>query len=476
MALPLRRLFSVEGMMGRMKPLGELPTTRDAYRDIARIALPSVLEMVLTSLIGSIDTMMVGTQGTSAIAAVGLVGQPRMLMLCLFFALNIGVTAVVARRKGEGRQADANAALRSALIAVFLLSLLMMALVIPLARPLMRLAGAMDDTVGDATDYFVILAWVLPLNALSMCINAAQRGTGNTRIVMVCNIAANLVNVFFNYLLIGGHWGFPALGVRGAAYATAIGFGVGFLLAVFALARGGHRGDFLRLSVHDRWTLDWEGTKAVFKVGGNAMIEQLMLRFGFFTYARIVAELGTSAFAAHQICAQFLSLSFTFADGVGVAGTSLVGQMLGKKRPDLSTLYGHCAQRVAMLVSVVLASTIALLRGPLVNLFISASDANADEVFRMASQVMLIVALFQPFQMSSVVFSGCLRGAGDNRYVALVMALCVAFIRPVLAWSAVNLLALGLAGAWLASLIDMTLRVILVGKRFAEGKWHAIKV
>ena len=262
--------------------------------------------MVLTSLIGSIDTMMVGTQGTNAIAAVGLVGQPRMLMLCLFLALNIGVTTVVARRKGEGRQADANAALRSALIVELLLSLVLMAIVLPLSPHLMRFAGAKDETIADATDYFNILAWVLPLNALSMGINAAQRGTGNTRIVMVCNITANLVNVFFNYLLINGNWGFPALGVRGAAYATGIGFGVGFIMALTALIRGGKRGDFLHVSFRDSWRIDPESVKAVFKVGGNAMFEQVALRFGFFTYARIVADLGTNAFAAHQICSQFL--------------------------------------------------------------------------------------------------------------------------------------------------------------------------
>jgi len=472
----LRRFFAVESIIGSIPVRGELPSTREAYQNIARIALPSVLEMVLTSLIGSIDTMMVGTLGTTAIAAVGLVGQPRMLMLSLFFALNIGVTAIVARRKGEGRQADANTTLRSAIVMMLALSAVLMALLIPLSRPLMVFAGAMPDTIDAATTYFRILAWVLPLNALSMGINAAQRGVGNTRITMYCNVTANLVNVLFNYLLIGGNLGFPALGVAGAAYATAIGFTVGFLMAVTALVRGGLRGDFLHVHLHDNWKPDRESVKGVLKVGGNAMIEQVALRFGFFSYARIVASLGTVAFAAHQICAQFLNLSFTFADGVGVAGTSLVGQMLGRNRPDLSTIYGKCSQRMAFVISLVLASTIVLMRAPLVNLFITAGDENADIVFATATQVMLIVALFQPFQMTSVVISGCLRGAGDNRFVAGVMMVCVACLRPLFAATAVFVLHLGLAGAWLASLIDMSIRVVLVMRRFAGGKWHAIKV
>lgn len=472
----VKRFFAVESLVGSTPVQGELPTTKEAYRNIAQIALPSVLEMVLTSLIGSIDTMMVGTLGTTAIAAVGLVGQPRMLMLSLFFALNVGVTAIVARRKGEGRQADANKTLRSAIVMMLALSGVLMALLIPLARPLMAFAGAMPDTIDDATTYFRILGWVLPLNALSMGINAAQRGVGNTRITMYCNVTANLVNVLFNYLLIGGNLGFPKLGVAGAAYATAIGFTVGFIMAVTALVRGGLRGDFLHVHISDSWKPDPESVKGIIKVGGNAMIEQVALRIGFFSYARIVASLGTNAFAAHQICAQFLNLSFTFADGVGVAGTSLVGQMLGRKRPDLSTIYGKCAQRMAFVISLVLASAVALLRGPAVNLFINGSGGNEAEVYAIATQVMLIVALFQPFQMSSVVISGCLRGAGDNRFVAGVMIACVACLRPLMACLAVFVLHLGLIGAWLASLIDMTIRMILVMRRFAGGKWHAIRV
>ena len=154
----LKRIFSVESMVGSARVQGELPTTKEAYRNIAQIALPSVLEMVLTSLIGSIDTMMVGTLGTTAIAAVGLVGQPRMLMLSLFFALNVGVTAIVARRKGEDRQADANKTLRTAIVMMLALSAALMALLIPLARPLMIFAGAMEDTVELAATYFRIWA------------------------------------------------------------------------------------------------------------------------------------------------------------------------------------------------------------------------------------------------------------------------------------------------------------------------------
>ena len=105
----LLRLFKVESMIKPDLVQGELPTTKQAYKDVLQIALPSIMELVLISLINSMDTMMVGTCGDAAIAAVGLVGQPRMLLMALFFALNIGVTALVARRKGEGRREPCHA-------------------------------------------------------------------------------------------------------------------------------------------------------------------------------------------------------------------------------------------------------------------------------------------------------------------------------------------------------------------------------
>lgn len=471
MAALLRSVFSVESLLPPSKRKGEIPTTKSAYRQLLQIAIPSVLELVLVSLVGSVDTMMVGSLGAEAIAAVGLVGQPRMLLLCIFFALNIGVTAVVARRKGEGRQDTANEALRTALVLIAGLGVVVTAIALPLARPLMWLAGAKEDTVDLAQTYFTIVSSVLSLNALTLCINAAQRGVGNTRITMYVNIVSNAVNIVFNYLLIGGNLGFPRMGVAGAALATLIGFVAGFLLSVYSVASRKSAGRFLHISIHNSWKPRRDSLQAIGKVGGNAMLEQVALRIGFFVYARLVADLGTIPLAAHHICMQFLNLSFSFADGLGVAGTSLVGQMMGRGRPDLSMMYGKVAQRVAMVMALCLASVLVTLRYPLVGLFTSGAEVTA-----LAVQVMLVVAAFQPLQASSVVISGCLRGAGDTRYVAGIMLVCVALIRPILTYVGIHWIGLGLLGAWCASLIDMSLRLTCVYRRFAGGKWFAIKV
>lgn len=479
---PLTRFFDIRQMLpAGTEPVEALPSNRETYGKYIHLAVPSVCEMVLISLINMMDTVMVSGIGTDAVAAVGLVGQPRMIMLSMFFALNVGITAVVARRRGEKRQDAANATVRTAIVICIALSALLMALLIPLATPLMRFAGAeAGRTLEDATEYFIIMGIALPFQALSMALCAAQRGVGNTKLTMEVNITSNLVNILFNYLLINGIGPFPRLGVRGAAIATAIGLFVGFILSLTAMLRGS-AGGFLHISRRDSWKPDGEACKALFKVASSAMVEQLAMRVGFFSYAKIVASLGTDAFAAHQICMQFMNLSFSCADGLGVAGTSLVGRMLGAKRPDMAHIYGTLAQRFSLMISLVLAACCILLRGPLVSMFIN-RDASQD-VRVMAETIMVVLGLVQPLQMLSVVAAGALRGAGDVRYTARVMLITVTLIRPILALTGVYVVGtlmgrsdIALTAAWCATLCDMSVRMVLMLRRYKSGEWHKIRV
>lgn len=477
----LKRLLAPEYLVKREHRLGDLPDGKTAYRDVMRIALPSIVEMVLMSLIGSVDTMMVGNElGAEALSSVGLPTQPRMLILSLFFALNVGVTAIVARRRGEERQEDANATLRNAMMLAFGLSLVLMLAAVAFAEPLLRLAGGdtaeNEKVFTDAVDYFRIMTYALPMNALAMCVCAAQRGIGKTRITMWVNMASNLINVFFNYCLIGGHLGFPRMEVQGAALASAIGMGAGFLLALATVITPGRYKGYLHLSIHDSWRFDKESMRSIVKVGGNAAVEQFGVRFGFFVYARILFSLGTTMYAANQICMQLLSITFTFGDGLGVAATSLVGQNLGRKRADLSMLYGKISQRFAVMISLVLGVLIVAFRYQIAGWFIGENTLNADQVVAYAASTMLVLAAIQPFQTSSVVLSGSLRGAGDNLYVALIATICVSVVRPIMAVIAVYGLHLGLTGTWIFGLSEIALRFAFFYPRFAGGKWKNKKL
>ena len=250
---------------------------------------------------------MVGTLGSYAISAVGLTNQPRLIVLALFMALNHGITAVISRRFGQKDREGANLVLRQVLLLAFGTVVILSLLGMPAAQPLLRFAGAKDDTLPYAVDYFRILLIGIPAVVLTMNINAAQRGVGKTKIAMRTNMAANLVNCCINYLLINGHFGFPALGVTGAAIATVIGNYVGLGIALASLFR---KGEFLQLDFRQSFLPNLDDLRSIFKVSGAACLEQVFLRVGFFMYAKIVAELGTDDYATHQIGMHILTAYF----------------------------------------------------------------------------------------------------------------------------------------------------------------------
>jgi putative MATE family efflux protein len=464
----LTRFFSTQYMVKAHLRLGEPTPTREAYQQSARIALPAVAEMVTIALIGMVDMAMVGRLGAYAVTAIGLTMQPRMIFLAVFFAFNVAVTAIVSRMKGNGNREAACCCVRQALLVEMLLVVAMTALSIVFAWQMMWLAGAQANTLEYAVDYFRIMSYSIVFQAISMTLCAAQRGVGNTKITMKVNIAANVIKIIFNFLLIEGIWIFPRLEVRGAAIATFISAVVGCAFAIQSVL--GNDG-FLRLSLKDNWRPNPPMLKSLCKLASGAMLEQVAFRVGFFAYARVVAGLGTNAFAAHQVAMQLMGLSWTFAEGIGAAATSLVGQNLGKKRPDLSIMYGKIGQRQAFVVSIILGSLCILGRTVFPSWFL-----HDPEIIQMTSTLIVILAFMLPIQTSHLVMSGSLRGAGDTKYVAVTMLVTVAFLRPLASLGFIYGLNMGLIGAWVAIIFDQIIRLVMIFTRFSRGKWIEKKI
>ena len=411
---------------------------------------------------------MVGTLGSYAIAAVGLTNQPRLIVLAIFMALNHGITAVVSRRYGQQDKDGANRVLRQILLLAALVVILLSALGQPTARPLLRFAGAKPDTLEHAVTYFRIILIGIPAVVLSMNINAAQRGVGNTRIAMRTNMTANLVNCCCNYLLINGHLGFPALGVAGAAIATVIGNYVGLAIAIASLFR---RDGFLQLNFRESFKPNRDDLRSIFRVSGAACLEQVFLRVGFFIYAKVVAELGTDDYATHQIGMHLLTLSFCFGDGLTMAASALVGRSLGQKRPDLAVMYGKCSQRIGICIAALLAVVFLSFARPIYMAF-----SRDPAIIAKGIPIVYMCAVITAGQISQVIFSGCLRGAGDTMFIALTSMISIGCIRPFLSWFLCYPAGLGLYGAWFGVIIDQYLRLILNGIRFGRGKWTKIEV
>jgi len=458
--------FSVNGMIRPQQVQGELPLSKEVYKNFFNVAWPSALEALLVGLVGFVDTIMVSSLGKGAIAAVGITNQPKFILLAMIFSLNVGITAIVARRKGQEDREGANHTLRVGILLSALFSLCMSILGFIFATPILKFAGAEASYLGYALDYFRVLMVSLFFTALNLTINAAQRGIGNTKVSMRTNIVANVINIIFNYLLINGIGFFPKLGVKGAAIATCLGAIVACVISVTTLLK---KESFLSIRRKGSWKINRTILDPITLVSGSAFIEQVFMRIGFLAYAVIVARLGTTAYATHLICLNILNLSFCFGDGLAVAASSLVGQNLGSNRPDLAIIYGKAGQRLSFLISTVLFIIFVGGRTFLVSLF--SSDAT---IMSLGASIMIIIAFTTHAQTSQVVITGCLRGAGDTVFVAITSMISIAVIRPLLTWVLCFPLGLGLSGAWIALCVDQFFRLIVNFCRFSSGKWTKI--
>lgn len=181
MAGVIDRLFTPKNMVAPSLVKGELPSAKQAYGKCLSIAWPSAIESVLVALVSSVDTMMVSSLGPKAISAVGVTGQPRMLMMTAILSLNMGVTAVVARRRGEGDMIGASKTLKQSLWINLMLGAIMVAISCFLTEPIMRLAGAQAEYIADSVAYFRIIMSGQFFACIGMTINARSAAAETQR-------------------------------------------------------------------------------------------------------------------------------------------------------------------------------------------------------------------------------------------------------------------------------------------------------
>lgn len=443
---------------------------KDMINQTLTMAWPSIVESFFTAAAGLIDSYMVSSMGANAVAAVGLTTQPKFLGLSLFFAINIAVSALIARRRGEKKQDRANAILISSILFVTIASIIISIVMVACSDPIMHLCGSNEDTHDMAVTYFKIIMGGMIFNCLQMVINSAQRGAGNTKITMRTNITSSIVNIVFNYLLINGHLGFPAMGIVGAALATVLGTVVACVMSILSIMR---KDGFLwlQLIIKEKIKPDWESFKSIVHLGYSVFFEQVLMRIGFMLTAIMAADQGTAAMAAHQVGMNMMGLTFSFGDGIQAAAVALIGKSLGEGKPDKAKEFGSICKRMALCIALVLACVYYFGAEPMMKMFFKEPDIVAIGVSIM--HVIILVVLFQVIQ---VVYMGCLRGAGDTLYTAIASMISVTIIRTVVSYLGGYVLGFGIVGIWMGVLADQISRFTFGSIRFKQGKWINIKI
>ncbi len=376
----------------------------------------------------------------------------------------------MARARGAGDHDLANDTLRQGLLVSMMVCVFGSLVGYLAADPLIRFMannGLSEQVIGMGVSYLKIQMAGFLTVGLSSTYTAALRGTGNSKIPMWYNIIANALNVAGNYALINGHWGCPALGVVGASLATVLGQAVATVIAVWATGCGKYYFHVRLSDFFHGFKVDSSIMGRIVKVGLPSLGEQFIMRLGIILFTRQVTALGNPAYTTHQICMNIQSLTFMLGQAMAVSSTTLVGQSLGKRRPDMAEHYSRRCSQVGILISIGLGLFFAVFGKYIVSLY-----SETAAVINASVPIMILLGLMQPIQTPQFILSGSLRGAGDTKSTAIITLVGVLILRPIIA--SFTIPAIGLMGAWLAIAADQIGRTCLVTYLYGRGKWKRI--
>lgn len=437
-------------------------------RDLIHLAWPTAMEQLLSLATQMVDMAFVGRVGAYAVAAVGVVTQPLWLTFGVAGALGVGVIALVSRLTGARDDEGVERAVSTAAWLGLVLALLLGAGLYFGAPRIVTFMGAPPDVHPHGVRYLQILVPGLLGQYWFITMSAALRAVGETRIPMLLALGVNVVNVVLDWALIFGHYGFPALGLAGAALATSIArfLGSAGLALVLFLRRG---------PVSLRWRTLWRFSPHMawrtLRVATPSALERTAATLSMIVYAILINRLGTIAIATQQIAYVVEDLIWLVAFGLGTSCATLIGQSLGAQNPERARLAMLEGLRVGGAFTLAVAASFLLIPGVYMRIFTTDLD-----VIHLGTMALRVAAVADIPMGLVLILNGGLQGAGDTRAAAAITLLGSWGVRLSLAYLMIDIFGWGLFGAWIAAACDWVVRLILFWHRFTRGRWQEMAV
>ena len=436
-------------------------------RAVFLLAVPMVLELVLESTFAVVDIFFVAKLGASAVATVGLTESYLFLLYSLAMGLAMAVTAVIARRVGEGKQEEAAVTAVQAIIVALLVSLLPAIIGIACARELLQLMGADAWAIEHGYRY---TQWMLGGNAVIMLlfvINAIFRGAGDAAIAMRVLWVANGLNILLDPLLIFGWGPVPAMGIEGAAIATNIGRGVGVLMQLWILFRGGQHIRVLGSQLAWRGAVLWNIVRT--SLGGVGQMLVAMTSWIFLM--RILASIGSEAVAGATIAIRVMMFTMMPAWGMSNAAATLVGQNLGAQQAERAEASVWQIGWYNMAYLVLVAVLFFLFPRAILGIF--SADPNVIAIGAEWLRILSYSLFVYGWWMVSV---QAFNGAGDTTTPTWINVVFFWLIQIPLAWYLALHLDLRETGVFWAVFVSETSVGLFTLWLFSRGRWKTAQV
>ena len=446
-------------------------------RGIAVLACPVFIEESLSLAVGYTDWWLAGHYfpGAATFAAMSLMAYLLWLLPSMFASLAIGVTAVVARRFGEGRPEDANRAVHQAMFGGAAVALVGMVVAQGIANDLphwLQLSPAASRLV---TRYFRIVAAVIPLIMIEQILIASLRGAGYTLAGLWTKLLVVVANLIVSTGCVTGWGPFPKLGWEGLALGTATAHALGGLVLTVMVWRGTAGLSFQ----HARWRIDGPMQRLLWRIGAPGGLDMLLILGFQFTFISIVYRLGDLAAASHGLAVQIEALGYLPGSAFQVAAATMAGQYLGANNRAAARRAALACWLGGSLVMMSAGLVFAYRGEPVASWFVGPDDS---PVIALAAQLLVIIGAGMPALALVLIGSGTLRGAGDTRWPLITTLSGFALIRLPLAilfaWPPSDAIpwtwGMGVEGAWWAMILDLWVRALMIGGRLLQGGWERI--
>lgn len=431
-------------------------------RAILLLAVPMVIEMMMESVFAVVDVFFVGRLGAAAVATVGLTESLMIVLYTIAFGLSIGATATVSRRIGEK---DADGAARAAVQVLALGALLSGAIGILgaiFAPELLALMGADAEVIAVGTPFARLSLAGSATAFLIFLVNAVFRGAGDPAVAMRVLILGNGLNIVLDPALIFGWGPFPELGLAGAAIATTIGRGIGFLYALWLLSRGtGHlavRREHLRLEPTTML--------GIAKLSGWGTLQVALSSMSWIGLVRVTSMFGATALAGYTISIRVLIFALMPAFGIGAAAATMVGQSLGAGLPARAEASVWTATRINVVLLSAIGAAFLAFAPALIGLFTADAAVASVAVYGLRA-----MSLGFPLYAVGMVLEQAFNGAGDTRTPSWINFGIFWLLQIPLAWLLATRTTLAERGIYVAVPIAYSALAIVSALLFKRGHW-----
>lgn len=434
----------------------------DIRRQLVSLTGPIFVETLLIMLVGFVDVFMLSRISDNAVASVGLANQILMLVNMVFMIGVMGVTVVCSQYIGAKDEKSFVQTISAAVSYNVAMGVVIGIFFCFFSPELVDFLDAKEELVDNAVIYFKIVGGLSILTCMNMMYSGIMRSCNLARYPMYVSIVANILNIVGNYTLIFGKFGFPALGVEGAAISTVISRFVACSLLFYAIKSQRVRESIFR----NMFPYPMDKMRKIMKIGLPGAGEMFSYSLSQTVIVYLINRLGTEALAARTYLVNIITFIFLFSLSLGQAAAIIVGQLVGRKRKDAALRLGQFSLKIAISVSVSLSFCLAL-AGPWIIPLLTSNQAIID----LCLVILWIDVVLEVGRAVNILGGRMLSAVGNPEFAFFVGLIVIWGVATFGSYFAGLLLGYGLVGMWVCFALDECLRAVFLWRHWASQKW-----